>query len=237
MPAETATKLIPHDDPLIPRIIVGADKDAQLAIDKALTRELARQTPNRLRVIAHAMRHGFSDDEIFDITKFDPWFLARIPRDRRRRGRDRDERPAGDRGRPAPGEDDGLHRRAAGNADGPRRGPGEACSAEPRRHRRFQAHRHLCGRIRGADALYVFDLRGRCRRLCRMRGAAHRPEEDRDPRRWAEPDRSGDRVRLLLLSCLLRADGGRVRDHHGQLQPRDRVDRLRHPRTGSISNH
>ena len=78
MPAETATKLIPHDDPLIPRIIVGADKDAQLAIDKALTRELARQTPNRLRVIAHAMRHGFSDDEIFDITKFDPWFLARI---------------------------------------------------------------------------------------------------------------------------------------------------------------
>ena len=78
MPAETATKLVPHDDPLIPRIIVGADKDAQLAIDKALTRELARQTPNRLRVIAHAMRHGFSDDEIFDITKFDPWFLARI---------------------------------------------------------------------------------------------------------------------------------------------------------------
>jgi carbamoyl-phosphate synthase large subunit len=43
-----------------------------------MTRALAKQTPDRIRVIAEAMRVGFSDDEINDITKFDPWFLARI---------------------------------------------------------------------------------------------------------------------------------------------------------------
>ncbi len=60
------------------RIIVGANADAQMAIDKALTKALAGQTPDRMRIIAHAMRYGFSDEELFEITKFDPWFLARI---------------------------------------------------------------------------------------------------------------------------------------------------------------
>ena len=44
----------------------------------AITKELARQTPDRIRVIAQAMRYGLSDDDIFAVTKFDPWFLARI---------------------------------------------------------------------------------------------------------------------------------------------------------------
>ncbi|MEJ8563183.1 carbamoyl-phosphate synthase large subunit [Yoonia sp. GPGPB17] len=44
----------------------------------AITKALAKQTPDRLRVIAQAMRHGLSDDDIFAVTKFDPWFLARI---------------------------------------------------------------------------------------------------------------------------------------------------------------
>lgn len=44
----------------------------------AVTKELAKQTPDRIRVIAQAMRHGLSDDAIHAVTKFDPWFLARI---------------------------------------------------------------------------------------------------------------------------------------------------------------
>ncbi|MDQ7071654.1 MAG: carbamoyl-phosphate synthase large subunit, partial [Rhodobacterales bacterium] len=44
----------------------------------AVIKELARQTPDRMRVIAQAMRHGLSDDEIHATTMFDPWFLARI---------------------------------------------------------------------------------------------------------------------------------------------------------------
>ncbi|QQA43760.1 carbamoyl-phosphate synthase large subunit [Pelagovum pacificum] len=44
----------------------------------AITKALAKATPDRLRVIAQAMRHGLSDDDIQAVTSFDPWFLARI---------------------------------------------------------------------------------------------------------------------------------------------------------------
>ena len=53
----------------------GADgPDAHAAIVKALS----AQTPDRLRLAAQAMRHGLSDDAIHAVTKYDPWFLARI---------------------------------------------------------------------------------------------------------------------------------------------------------------
>ncbi|MCB5411348.1 carbamoyl-phosphate synthase large subunit [Pseudogemmobacter faecipullorum] len=49
------------------------------APDKAaISKALSQATPDRLRVIAQAMREGFSNDEIQAITSFDPWFLARI---------------------------------------------------------------------------------------------------------------------------------------------------------------
>ena len=44
----------------------------------ALSAELSKQTPDRLRTIAQAMRHGLTNDEIQAITSFDPWFLDRI---------------------------------------------------------------------------------------------------------------------------------------------------------------
>ena len=46
---------------------------------------LSAQTPDRLRVIAQAMRHGLSDDEIHAVTRYEPWFLARIARSSTRR--------------------------------------------------------------------------------------------------------------------------------------------------------
>ncbi len=49
------------------------------APDKAsVIKALSAQTPDRIRVIAQAMRHGLSDDEINHATAYDPWFLARI---------------------------------------------------------------------------------------------------------------------------------------------------------------
>ncbi|MEM6617918.1 MAG: carbamoyl-phosphate synthase large subunit [Pseudomonadota bacterium] len=62
----------------LPFILRGAQPTAQEAIDKSVTRALSQQTPDRLRIIAQAMRFGFTDAELFDLTKFDPWFLARI---------------------------------------------------------------------------------------------------------------------------------------------------------------
>ena len=44
----------------------------------AITAALSKQTPDRLRVIAQAMRHGLSNDDIQAVTSFDPWFLDRI---------------------------------------------------------------------------------------------------------------------------------------------------------------
>jgi len=44
----------------------------------AILAALSVQTPDRLRLIAQAMREGLSDDEIGAATAFDPWFLARI---------------------------------------------------------------------------------------------------------------------------------------------------------------
>ncbi|MCX8507300.1 MAG: carbamoyl-phosphate synthase large subunit, partial [Rhodobacteraceae bacterium] len=44
----------------------------------AVTAAISAQTPDRLRLIAQAMRHGLSNDDIQHATAFDPWFLARI---------------------------------------------------------------------------------------------------------------------------------------------------------------
>ena len=66
--ASLETGLTGFDEILIP----GAPDRA------AITKALAQATPDRLRVIAQAMRHGLNDDDINAITAFDPWFLARI---------------------------------------------------------------------------------------------------------------------------------------------------------------
>ncbi|CAM3320017.1 carbamoyl-phosphate synthase large subunit [Paracoccus nototheniae] len=54
--------------------IEGASEQGKPAVIAALS----KATPDRIRVIAEAMRFGLSDDEIHRVTKFDPWFLARI---------------------------------------------------------------------------------------------------------------------------------------------------------------
>jgi carbamoyl-phosphate synthase large subunit len=49
------------------------------APDKAsVIKAISVQTPDRMRLIAQAMREGLSDDDIQHATAFDPWFLARI---------------------------------------------------------------------------------------------------------------------------------------------------------------
>ena len=60
--------------------LTGFDEvEIEGAPDKAaVINAISKQTPDRLRTIAQAMRHGLTDDEIFHVTKFDPWFLARI---------------------------------------------------------------------------------------------------------------------------------------------------------------
>ncbi|MFS4580547.1 carbamoyl-phosphate synthase large subunit [Phaeobacter sp. C3_T13_0] len=70
--ASMETGLTGFDEVVIP----GAEDetDGKAAVIKAIS----QQTPDRMRTIAQAMRHGLTDDEIHAVTKFDPWFLARI---------------------------------------------------------------------------------------------------------------------------------------------------------------
>ncbi|MFC3168837.1 carbamoyl-phosphate synthase large subunit [Paracoccus fontiphilus] len=61
--------------------LTGLDEIAIEGADQgktAVIAALSRATPDRLRVIAQAMRLGLSDDEIGRVTSFDPWFLSRL---------------------------------------------------------------------------------------------------------------------------------------------------------------
>ncbi|MDV7143307.1 carbamoyl-phosphate synthase large subunit [Tropicimonas sp. TH_r6] len=78
LPGSENMILAESDEEVIQHILKGKTETDQMSIDKAVTRALAQKTPDRLRVIAHAMRFGFSNEEIREITDFDPWFLARI---------------------------------------------------------------------------------------------------------------------------------------------------------------
>ncbi len=53
-------------------------EDMDVDKDAAITAALSRQTPDRLRYIAQAMREGYGLDQIHAVTKFDPWFLEQI---------------------------------------------------------------------------------------------------------------------------------------------------------------
>jgi carbamoyl-phosphate synthase large subunit len=44
----------------------------------AVIQAISKQTPDRMVLIAQAMRHGLTNDEIIAATAFDPWFLNRI---------------------------------------------------------------------------------------------------------------------------------------------------------------
>ena len=60
---------------------------------------------------------------------------------------------------------------------------------------------------------------------------SHRSQEGHDSGQRSQSHRPGHRVRLLLLPRVLRAAGRGRRIHHGQLQSRNRFDRLRHQRS------
>jgi carbamoyl-phosphate synthase large subunit len=59
--------------------LTGLDEIDDLpAHPDAIRAALARPTPDRLRVAAQALRHGFPLDDVAAITKYDPWFLGEI---------------------------------------------------------------------------------------------------------------------------------------------------------------
>jgi carbamoyl-phosphate synthase large subunit len=76
--ASMESGLTGFDEVAIPGMTVGLWDEASGDDKAAVIKAISKQTPDRMRTIAQAMRHGLSDDEIHNVTKFDPWFLARI---------------------------------------------------------------------------------------------------------------------------------------------------------------
>ncbi len=69
------TGLSGFDEIAIEGVEPGADAEARR---QAVVAALSRATPDRIRVIAQALREGLSVAEVAAATKFDPWFLDRI---------------------------------------------------------------------------------------------------------------------------------------------------------------
>ena len=203
------------------------------APQEAMRAALARPTPERIRVIAQAFRAGLSLQEIHAATRYDPWFLEQIQAivaaeaEVRRHGLPDDRE--GLLGLKAMGFSDARLARLAGTSEAAvaarRRGPGHPSGV--------QTDRYLRGGVRSPHPVSVQLLRDApCRRRRRgMRGGAERAPQGDRPGRRPESHRPRDRVRLLLRARGPRAGRGGLRDDHGQLQPRDRLDRLRHLRS------
>ena len=164
--------------------------------------------------------------ELHELTQIDPWFLAQfadlVERGARRSGA----------GRCADVSDDELRElKRAGFGDaqiamstGRQRTGRTRAPPGGRPAGRLQAHRYVRRGVRVVHAVPLRHVRAG------VRGRPHAEAQGADPRQRAEPHRAGHRVRLLLLSCRVRASGRGLRDGDGELQPRDGVDRLRHVR-------
>ena len=48
------------------------------ASDDGIVARLARPSPDRILAIAQAMRHGFDDGTIHEVTRYDPWFIEQL---------------------------------------------------------------------------------------------------------------------------------------------------------------
>ena len=124
----------------------------------------------------------------------------------------------------APGQAPRLLRRPARLALGRRPRPTCRRPARGRRAGHVQDRRHLRRRVRARR-------RPTTTRPTRTRTRCDRVQPaGRHPRFGAQPHRAGHRVRLLLRARRVRPARRRLRDRDGQLQPRDRLDRLRHQR-------
>ena len=121
--------------------------------------ELSRATPDRLRVAAQALREGMTVERIHEIAKFEPWFLRQIEEivqvEAKVRSGGLPQDRAGLRRLKAMGFSDARLAALTGQREATVTALRHSFNVRPS----FQTHRHLRGRVRRQDAVYVFDLR------------------------------------------------------------------------------
>ena len=189
---------------------------------------LGRPTPDRLLVVAQALRHGMPADEIYEACGIDPWFIARVAEIL--------DLEAKVRAHGLPGDAANLRMlKAAGFSDARLSGLADVPETKVSALRKRLGVRPVFKRIDTCAAefssptAYMYSTYAPpFGSAPGLRVASHGAQENRRPGRRSKPDRARHRVRLLLLSCELRAAGGGLRNDHDQLQSRDGLDRLRH---------
>ena len=200
---------------------------------------LGQPTPDRILKVAQAMRLGVDHEQIHASCRIDPWFLARIQEIVDMEARVRAHGAAGLGRAVAAAQGHGLLGCAAGQARQARARPRCASGASASTCRPVFKRIDTCAAEFASPTAYMYSTYERAwscrRRASKTVGRSARPiPPTRDKvvilGGGPEPHRPGHRVRLLLLPCRLRAVEGRHRDHHGQLQSRDGLDRLRHLR-------
>ena len=192
---------------------------------------LIKPTPDRLLLIAQALRLGLGIEEIHTATRVDPWFLEQIAAivaaEQELRAKGLPKNAHGLLRLKKLGFSDARLAELTDCEEAQVAAQRNACGLRPG----VQAHRYLRWRVSRGHALHVLLLRKRTWRWRRrVRGRSKFARQGHDPGRRAEPHRPGYRVRLLLRPRRLCAEGGGRRDHHGQLQPGNGLDRLRHLR-------
>ena len=124
----------------------------------AIRAALGPPTPDRLRMVAQALRMGTSLEEVHADVQDRSVVPGPDRRHRRHGGAHARARPARRRREPAHAEGHGLFRRAAGLAGRDASPRSRQPAPAARRASGLQAHRHLRRRIRLADRLHVLDL-------------------------------------------------------------------------------
>ena len=215
------TGLTGLDEIEIPGIDQGDDRNAIRAA-------LGTPTPDRLRMVAQAIRLGTSLEDVHQMCRIDPWFLEQIEGIVSMEARIREH------GLPADAANLRMLKSMGFSDSRLASLTGREADDVSKLRGRLDVHPvykriDTCAAEFASPTPYMYStyevpFDGETRSEARVSSA----QEGRHSRRRSQPHRPGHRVRLLLLPRRLRAARGRLRSHHGQLQPRDRLDRLRH---------
>ena len=194
--------------------------------DGALRKRLAVPNDRRMWDLFRALGRGWTAERIHEITRIDPWFvrqfaeIAAMRREAAATGLDGLDAPTMRRLKRAGFGDQEIALAVGAERRG---GPRAARSARPQAG--LQTRRYLRRGVRVVHAVSLQLVRAD------LRVEPEPPGQGGDSRQRTESDRPGHRVRLLLLSRGLRVARRGPRDGDDQLQPGNRLDRLRHGRS------
>ncbi len=191
---------------------------------------LGTPTPDRLLKVAQALRLGIDHEQIYDSCRFDPWFIRQlqdiVDAEERVRQHGLPQSAGQFRALKAMGFADERLATLSGKTPQEVADLRRALDVHPVYKRIDTCAAEFASPTAYMYSTYETGFPGG--EACEARPIER--QQGRHSRRRPEPDRPRHRVRLLLLSRGLRVVGCRLRDHHGQLQPRDRLHRLRHVR-------